>query len=176
MVLLFKKKKITFLYVHILMTAEKVMKNLAGMTSQVAPCDVSSVHGIRRAMGIAAPHETSESFINLTTGDRLTLNDWMWDLKRHLLLLLIYFSARDGWADGGSAHTLRYTSCHHSVIRARLRKIRTKKKSIVCDICLNFCLIKCLKYALLLLSNGKKTAFITSTVQSSVSNSQSMKR
>lgn len=56
------------------MTAEKVMKNLAGMTSQVAPCDVSSLHGIRRAMGIAVPHETSESFINLTTGDCLTLN------------------------------------------------------------------------------------------------------
>lgn len=153
------------------MTAEKVMKNLAGMTSQVAPCDVSSVHGIRRAMGIAVPHEASESFINLTTGDCLTLNYCMWDLNRHLLLLVIYFSARGGWTDGGSAHILQYTSCHHSVIRAD----KKKKKSIVCDICLNFCLIKCFKYALLLLSNGK-TAFITSTVQSSVSNSQSMKR
>lgn len=58
----------------ILMTAEKVMENLAGMTSQVAPCDVSSVYGIRRAMGIAVPLETSESFIDLTTGDHLTVN------------------------------------------------------------------------------------------------------
>uniref|UniRef100_A0A674PE53 Bromodomain containing 7 n=1 Tax=Takifugu rubripes TaxID=31033 RepID=A0A674PE53_TAKRU len=46
--------------------AEKVTENLAGMTSQVAPCDVSSVYGIRRAMGIAVPLET-ESFIDLTT-------------------------------------------------------------------------------------------------------------
>lgn len=58
----------------VLMTAEKVMENLAGMTSQVAPCDVSSVYGIRRAMGIAVPLETSESFIDLTTGDRLNVN------------------------------------------------------------------------------------------------------
>lgn len=72
------------------------MKNLAGMTSQVAPCDVSSVHGIRRAMGIAAPLQTSESFINLTTGDCPTLNYSVRDLNRHLLLLVVYFSAGDG--------------------------------------------------------------------------------
>uniref|UniRef100_H2T6D1 Bromodomain containing 7 n=1 Tax=Takifugu rubripes TaxID=31033 RepID=H2T6D1_TAKRU len=52
--------------------AEKVTENLAGMTSQVAPCDVSSVYGIRRAMGIAVPLET-ESFIDLTTGEHLTI-------------------------------------------------------------------------------------------------------
>lgn len=52
------------------MTAEKVTENLAGMTSQVAPCDVSSVYGIRRAMGIAVPLDT-ESFTDLTTGEHL---------------------------------------------------------------------------------------------------------
>lgn len=51
-----------------LLTAEKVTENLAGMTSQVAPCDVSSVYGIRRAMGIAVPLDT-ESFADLTTGE-----------------------------------------------------------------------------------------------------------
>ncbi|KAA8596110.1 hypothetical protein FQN60_011401 [Etheostoma spectabile] len=33
--------------------AEKVTGNLAELTGQVAPCDVSSVYGIRKAMGIA---------------------------------------------------------------------------------------------------------------------------
>ncbi|XP_035538036.1 bromodomain-containing protein 7 isoform X2 [Morone saxatilis] len=47
--------------------AEKVTGNLAELTGQVAPCDVSSVHGIRRAMGIAAPPEPPEPFIDLTT-------------------------------------------------------------------------------------------------------------
>ncbi|XP_044233135.1 bromodomain-containing protein 7 isoform X1 [Thunnus albacares] len=44
--------------------AEKVTGNLAALTSQVAPCDVSSVYGIRKAMGVALP---PESFIDLTT-------------------------------------------------------------------------------------------------------------
>ncbi|XP_068424081.1 bromodomain-containing protein 7 isoform X1 [Clinocottus analis] len=44
--------------------AEKVTGNLAALTGQVAPCDVSSVYGIRRAMGIAGP---PEPFIDLTT-------------------------------------------------------------------------------------------------------------
>uniref|UniRef100_A0A671WKI4 Bromodomain containing 7 n=1 Tax=Sparus aurata TaxID=8175 RepID=A0A671WKI4_SPAAU len=47
--------------------AEKVTGNLAELTGQVAPCDVSSVYGIRRAMGIALPAEPSEPFIDLTT-------------------------------------------------------------------------------------------------------------
>uniref|UniRef100_A0A8C4IMU3 Bromodomain containing 7 n=1 Tax=Dicentrarchus labrax TaxID=13489 RepID=A0A8C4IMU3_DICLA len=51
--------------------AEKVTGNLAELTGQVAPCDVSSVHGIRRAMGIAAPPEPPEPFIDLTTGNTL---------------------------------------------------------------------------------------------------------
>ncbi|KAK5873630.1 hypothetical protein PBY51_018655 [Eleginops maclovinus] len=47
--------------------AEKVTGNLAQLTGQVAPCDVSSVYGIRRAMGIAVPLEPSGPFIDLTT-------------------------------------------------------------------------------------------------------------
>uniref|UniRef100_A0A3Q3X0X0 Bromo domain-containing protein n=1 Tax=Mola mola TaxID=94237 RepID=A0A3Q3X0X0_MOLML len=54
--------------------AEKVTENLAEMTSQVAPCDVSSVYGIRRAMGIAVPPEHPVSFIDLTTGEYLTVH------------------------------------------------------------------------------------------------------
>lgn len=47
--------------------AEKVTTNLAELTSQVAPCDVSSIYGIRKAMGIAAPPDPPELFIDLTT-------------------------------------------------------------------------------------------------------------
>ncbi|XP_008291630.1 bromodomain-containing protein 7 [Stegastes partitus] len=47
--------------------AEKVTVNLAELTGQVAPCDVSSVYGIRKAMGIAVPPEPPEPFIDLTT-------------------------------------------------------------------------------------------------------------
>ncbi len=48
--------------------AEKVTGNLSELTAQVAPRDVSSVNGIRKAMGIAAPPEPPEPFIDLTTG------------------------------------------------------------------------------------------------------------
>ncbi|XP_042338436.1 bromodomain-containing protein 7 [Plectropomus leopardus] len=47
--------------------AEKVTTNLAELTGQVAPCDVSSVYGIRKAMGIAVPPEPPAPFIDLTT-------------------------------------------------------------------------------------------------------------
>lgn len=47
--------------------AEKVTGNLAELTGQVAPCDVSSLYGIRRAMGIAGPPGPSEPLIDLTT-------------------------------------------------------------------------------------------------------------
>uniref|UniRef100_A0A8C9ZWG4 Bromodomain containing 7 n=1 Tax=Sander lucioperca TaxID=283035 RepID=A0A8C9ZWG4_SANLU len=47
--------------------AEKVTGNLAELTGQVAPCDVSSVYGIRKAMGIAVPPEPPGPFIDLTT-------------------------------------------------------------------------------------------------------------
>lgn len=40
--------------------------NLTELTGQVAPCDVSSVHAIRKAMGIAPP---PEPLIDLTTGN-----------------------------------------------------------------------------------------------------------
>uniref|UniRef100_A0A8C8F7Y1 Bromo domain-containing protein n=1 Tax=Oncorhynchus tshawytscha TaxID=74940 RepID=A0A8C8F7Y1_ONCTS len=50
-----------------LQLAEKVTGNLAQLTSQVAPGDVSSVYGIRRAMGIALPLEADEPLIDLTT-------------------------------------------------------------------------------------------------------------
>lgn len=52
----------------ILSAAEKVTGNLTEMTRQVAPCDVSSLYGIRRAMGIAVPIEPPETFADLTTG------------------------------------------------------------------------------------------------------------
>ncbi|XP_047436183.1 bromodomain-containing protein 7 isoform X2 [Mugil cephalus] len=47
--------------------AEKVTGNLAELTGQVAPCDVSSVYGIRKAMGIAVPADPLDPFIDLTT-------------------------------------------------------------------------------------------------------------
>ncbi|XP_072236277.1 bromodomain-containing protein 7 [Leuresthes tenuis] len=47
--------------------AEKVTENLAELTGQVAPCDVSSIYGIRRAMGIAIPPEPPKPLIDLTT-------------------------------------------------------------------------------------------------------------
>lgn len=99
-----------------LMTAEKVTENLAGMTSQVAPCDVSSVYGIRRAMGIAVPLET-ESFVDLTTGDRLAAEMFACVLPhKHWILLVMSSSAGDGGTDGGSAQLFQYTSSGHSLI------------------------------------------------------------
>uniref|UniRef100_A0A665VDH2 Bromodomain containing 7 n=1 Tax=Echeneis naucrates TaxID=173247 RepID=A0A665VDH2_ECHNA len=48
--------------------AEKVTGNLAELTGQVAPCDVSSIYGIRKAMGVSLPPELTEPFTDLTTG------------------------------------------------------------------------------------------------------------
>ncbi|KAI5626176.1 bromodomain-containing protein 7 [Silurus asotus] len=51
-----------------LQLAEKVTENLAQLTSQVTPGDVSSVYGIRKAMGISVPSEPAEdTFTHLTT-------------------------------------------------------------------------------------------------------------
>ncbi|XP_019909521.1 bromodomain-containing protein 7 isoform X2 [Esox lucius] len=50
-----------------LQLAEKVTGNLAQLTSQVAPGDVSSVYGIRKAMGIAIPLEEDEPLVDLAT-------------------------------------------------------------------------------------------------------------
>ncbi|MED6250579.1 hypothetical protein ATANTOWER_031358 [Ataeniobius toweri] len=47
--------------------AEKVTGNLTELTGQVAPCDVSSIYGIRKAMGITVPPELPEPLIDLTT-------------------------------------------------------------------------------------------------------------
>ncbi|XP_017284147.1 bromodomain-containing protein 7 isoform X3 [Kryptolebias marmoratus] len=48
--------------------AEKVTGNLTALTGQVAPCDVSSIPSIRRAMGVAVPPEESpEPLVDLTT-------------------------------------------------------------------------------------------------------------
>ncbi|XP_021442237.2 bromodomain-containing protein 7 [Oncorhynchus mykiss] len=52
-----------------LQLVEKVTGNLAQLTSQVAPGDVSSVYGIRRAMGVALPLEADEPLLDLTTVD-----------------------------------------------------------------------------------------------------------
>ncbi|XP_026234881.1 bromodomain-containing protein 7 isoform X2 [Anabas testudineus] len=47
--------------------AEKVTGNLTDLAGQVAPCDVCSIYGIRKAMGIAVPPEPPGPFIDLTT-------------------------------------------------------------------------------------------------------------
>uniref|UniRef100_A0A3B3ZVG9 Bromo domain-containing protein n=1 Tax=Periophthalmus magnuspinnatus TaxID=409849 RepID=A0A3B3ZVG9_9GOBI len=47
---------------------EKVTGNLTKLTGQVAPSDVCSLHGIRKAMGISLPFEMAENFIDLSTG------------------------------------------------------------------------------------------------------------
>ncbi|XP_019935152.1 bromodomain-containing protein 7 [Paralichthys olivaceus] len=52
--------------------AEKVTGNLAELTGQVAPCDVSSIYGIRRAMGIAVPAGPPKPLIDLTTVEETT--------------------------------------------------------------------------------------------------------
>ncbi|XP_056134886.1 bromodomain-containing protein 7 isoform X2 [Lampris incognitus] len=54
-----------------LQLAEKVTENLAVLTSQVAPCDVSSISGIRKAMGISLPLQSPEPLIDLTTVQEL---------------------------------------------------------------------------------------------------------
>ncbi|XP_033847503.1 bromodomain-containing protein 7 [Periophthalmus magnuspinnatus] len=46
---------------------EKVTGNLTKLTGQVAPSDVCSLHGIRKAMGISLPFEMAENFIDLST-------------------------------------------------------------------------------------------------------------
>ncbi|KAI4901806.1 hypothetical protein NFI96_017637 [Prochilodus magdalenae] len=50
-----------------LQLAEKVTGNLAQLTSQVTPGDVSTVYGIRKAMGISLPFEPEETLAHLTT-------------------------------------------------------------------------------------------------------------
>ncbi|XP_066510087.1 bromodomain-containing protein 7-like isoform X2 [Hoplias malabaricus] len=50
-----------------LQLAEKVTGNLAQLTSQVTPGDVSTVYGIRRAMGVSMPIEPEETLAHLTT-------------------------------------------------------------------------------------------------------------
>ncbi|XP_061591112.1 bromodomain-containing protein 7 [Cololabis saira] len=46
--------------------AEKVTGNLTELTGQVAPCDVSSIHAIRKAMGVALRPEPPEPLLDLT--------------------------------------------------------------------------------------------------------------
>lgn len=65
------------------------------MTSQVAPCDVSSVYGIRRAMGIAVPLETSESFTDLTTGEQLTVNIFVCVSWRNICYFWLFISVQE---------------------------------------------------------------------------------
>lgn len=48
------------------LAADRVTGNLTELTGHVAPCDVSSIYGIRKAMGIAVP---PEPLIDLTTGE-----------------------------------------------------------------------------------------------------------
>uniref|UniRef100_A0A8C6T1N0 Bromodomain containing 7 n=1 Tax=Neogobius melanostomus TaxID=47308 RepID=A0A8C6T1N0_9GOBI len=51
--------------------AEKVTGNLTKLTGQVAPSDVCSLFGIRKAMGISLSFENPENFIDLSTGKTL---------------------------------------------------------------------------------------------------------
>ncbi|XP_016886266.1 bromodomain-containing protein 7 isoform X2 [Cynoglossus semilaevis] len=55
--------------------SEKVTGNLAELTGQVAPCDVSSLYGIRKAMGITICPEPSEPFMDLTTVETVEAMD-----------------------------------------------------------------------------------------------------
>ncbi|GAA6081600.1 bromodomain-containing protein 7 isoform X1, partial [Tachysurus ichikawai] len=51
-----------------LQLAGKVTENLAQLTSQVTPRDVSSLYGIRKAMGMSLPNEPAEgTYTHLTT-------------------------------------------------------------------------------------------------------------
>ncbi|XP_046898092.1 bromodomain-containing protein 7 isoform X1 [Hypomesus transpacificus] len=54
-----------------LQLAEKVTENLAQLTSQVGPGDVSSLYGIRRAMGITL---TQEPLVDLTTVETASMD------------------------------------------------------------------------------------------------------
>lgn len=82
---------------HLLSSAERVTEKLTEMTGQVAPGDVSSVYGIRRAMGIALPAQPPESFIDLTTGKYLSChfkNKNIYQATSEMILLA--YSAGDG--------------------------------------------------------------------------------
>lgn len=62
---------ITSNHTTILIAAEKVTGNLAHLTSQVTPGDVCSLYGIRKAMGISLPNDTTQDmFTHLTTGKK----------------------------------------------------------------------------------------------------------
>ncbi|CAL1604329.1 unnamed protein product [Knipowitschia caucasica] len=45
---------------------EKVTGNLTKLTGRVAPSDVCSLHGVRKAMGISLPIEMTEDFVDLS--------------------------------------------------------------------------------------------------------------
>lgn len=61
------------MYLLFVCVAEKVTENLAQLTSQVTPGDVSSVYGIRKAMGVSLPSDPAEgTFTHLTTGNQKT--------------------------------------------------------------------------------------------------------
>lgn len=85
----------------LLSTAEKVTEKLTEMTGQVAPGDVSSVYGIRRAMGITLPAQPPESFIDLTTGKDLSCHFKNKNICQATSeMILLAYSGGDGWTDG----------------------------------------------------------------------------
>lgn len=72
-------------------------EKLTEMTGQVAPGDVSSVYGIRRAMGIALPTQPPESFIDLTTGKYLSCHFKNKNIHQATSeMFLLAYSAGDG--------------------------------------------------------------------------------
>lgn len=69
--------------------AGKVTENLAQLTSQVTPRDVSSLYGIRKAMGMSLPNEPAEgTYTHLTTGTTHTqaiFNIMLFILQQNIL-------------------------------------------------------------------------------------------
>lgn len=57
-------------YFSLISPAERVTSNLKELAQQVAPGDVVSTYGIRKAMGISIPlGETLDSSVDLTEGE-----------------------------------------------------------------------------------------------------------
>lgn len=102
----------------LLSAAEKVTEKLTEMTGQVAPADVSSVYGIRRAMGIALPTQPPESFIDLTTGKYLSChfkNKNIYQATSEIILLA--YSAGDGWTDGDCVQLSGCSSSRRCIVQ-----------------------------------------------------------
>ncbi|XP_035251391.1 bromodomain-containing protein 7 isoform X2 [Anguilla anguilla] len=73
-----------------LQLAEKVTENLAHLASQVNPGDISSVYGIRKAMGISLPEGLQEdSVVDLTTAESLEPEDALPENQEEVPVLVV---------------------------------------------------------------------------------------